>query len=414
MKNYTLHIPEGVRDYIGEEASIKETLQNQIKKVFTGYSYNLIETPTFEYLDVFTLGENSFQKPQLYHLINRQGEVVALRSDMTRAIARVASTQNSQCPFPQRYAYMANSFRYPERYQGKLHEFTQGGIELIGINSIEADAEVIKVAIDALRAVGVEDFTIHIGSSQFLEYTLSDIGLSEKSKEAVYKAIDHKDAVSLRSILEAAHMDSETLEMLLELMQCAGKIELLRSVKERMSAPASKAALTYLEELYEVLEDYGASQYVLFDFSLLSYANYYTGVMFQIFTKGVGSAIVEGGRYDGLLQMFKENRPAVGFGVHIHLLLQKLLKEKVVPSMNKSRTLVFYKREARQMALKVIEGFRKDGLVVETSFFDTFEETLAYGKQMGMGGVLYFKEDDKVEIYNLEKDTMQETNVNAL
>ncbi len=414
MKNYTLHIPEGVRDYIGEEASIKETLQNQIKKVFTSYSYNLIETPTFEYLDVFTLGENGFQKPQLYQLINRQGEVVALRSDMTRAIARVASTQTSQLPFPQRYAYMASSFRYPERYQGKLHEFTQGGIELIGINSVGADAEVIKVAIDALQAVGLKDFTIHIGSSQFLEYTLSDIGLGEKDREAVYKAIDHKDAVSLRAILQAAHIEEETLEMLLELIQCAGKIELLRSVKEKMSAPASKHALAYLEELYSHLEDYGVAQYVLFDFSLLSYANYYTGVMFQIFTKDIGSALVEGGRYDGLLQMFKESQPAVGFGVHIHLLLQKLVKDSELGSMNANRHLIYYKKENRRSALQVAENFRRKGLIVETSFFESLEETLAYGKQQGMGKVLCFKSSKEVDVYHLACGTVEETTVSAL
>ncbi|WP_069998109.1 ATP phosphoribosyltransferase regulatory subunit [Cellulosilyticum sp. I15G10I2] len=414
MKNYTLHIPEGVKDYIGAEARLKEKVQNQIKQVFHTYSYNLIETPTFEYLDVFTLGEAGFQQTQLYNLINRQGELVALRSDMTRAIARVACTQNSNMPTPQRYAYVANSFRYPERYQGKLHEFTQAGIELVGNNSAEADAEVIKVAIEALKAAGVSQFTMHIGSSQFLEYMLSDIGLGNNDKEEVYQAIEQKDAVKLKTILEASNIDKDTLAMLLELIQCAGKIDLLRSVKEKIACVRSKEALSYLENIYEILEEYGIHDFILFDFSLLSYGKYYTGIMFQAFTLDIGSAIVEGGRYDTLLCKFGRNLPAVGFGIHINLLLQKIIQHKPLTNLNRSRTLIVYTSSTRSAALEVADGFRKEGLVVENSFDETIEKALDYAKETGIGGVLYFKEADKVIVYNLKENTVEETTINQL
>ncbi len=414
MKNYTLHIPEGVKDYIGEEVRVKEKIQNQIKQIFYTYSYNLIETPTFEYLDVFTLGETGFQQTQLYNLINRQGELVALRSDMTRAIARVVCTQNSNIPTPQRYAYMANSFRYPERYQGKLHEFTQAGIELIGKNSAEADAEVIKVAIEALKAAGLSAFTMHIGSSQFLEYMLSDIGLGSQDKEEVYQAIEQKDAVKLKNILEASNIDKETLAMLLELIQCAGKIDLLRSVKEKIACHKSKEALSYLENIYEILEEYGISKFILFDFSLLSYGKYYTGIMFQAFTHGIGSAIVEGGRYDTLLCKFGHNLPAVGFGMHINLLLQKIIQQKPLANLNRSRTLIVYTHDTRKAALEVADGFRKEGLIVENSFDETIEEALVYAGEIGIGGVLYFKEGDQVIVYNLKENTVEETTIKQL
>ncbi len=414
MKNYTLHIPEGVKDYIGEEVRVKEKIQNQIKQMFYTYSYNLIETPTFEYLDVFTLGETGFQQTQLYNLINRQGELVALRSDMTRAIARVVCTQNSNIPTPQRYAYMANSFRYPERYQGKLHEFTQAGIELIGKNSAEADAEVIKVAIEALKAAGLSAFTMHIGSSQFLEYMLSDIGLRSQDKEEVYQAIEQKDAVKLKNILEASNIDKETLAMLLELIQCAGKIDLLRSVKEKIACHKSKEALSYLENIYEILEEYGVHEFILFDFSLLSYGKYYTGIMFQAFTHGIGSAIVEGGRYDTLLCKFGHNLPAVGFGMHINLLLQKIIQQKPLANLNRSRTLIVYTHDTRKAALEVADGFRKEGLIVENSFDETIEEALVYAGEIGIGGVLYFKEDDQVIVYNLKENTVEETTIKQL
>jgi len=414
MKNYTLHTPEGVKDYIGAEAYLKEKIQNKIKDIFHTYSYNLIETPTFEYLDVFTLGEAGLQHPDLYNLVNRQGELVALRSDMTRAIARVVSTQNSNMPIPQRYAYMANSFRYPERYQGKLHEFTQAGIELVGKNSAEADAEVIKVAIEALKAAGLSDFTMHIGSIAFLEYILSDLGLNDEDKQAVYHAIECKDAVGLKSILESSNREADTLSLLLELIQCAGKIDLLRSIKQKITCPKSKQALTYLENIYEILEEYNISEQILFDFSILSYGKYYTGIMFQAFTRGIGSAIVEGGRYDTLLCKFGEDQPAVGFGIHINLLLQKIMQQEPLPSTNATKTLIVYTKETRKQALKAADGFRKEGLVVENSFFETIEEALKYAKEVDLGGVLYFKQEDRVEVYHLKENTMEETTISKL
>ncbi len=414
MKNYALHIPEGVKDYTGEEATLKGNIQDQVKKVFEGYSYHWVETPTFEYLDVFTTEKEGFQSPSLYKFVNRQGEMLALRSDMTRAIARVIGMQKVDAIMPKRYAYMTNSFRYPERYQGKLHEFTQAGVELIGNNSIEADAEVIKLAITALRKVGVTDFTVHIGSSQFLKYTLNDLGLGEEAVEKVYEAIDQKNAVLLKEVLQEAIQDQETLSLLLELIECAGHIDLLRSVKKKISSPKAAKALEDLEALYELLEDYNVSESILFNFSLLSYGNYYTGMMFQVFTPLIGTAIVEGGRYDKLLEAFGKDLPAVGFGMHINAILQRLIKQKPLVSLYHNSTLVVANKNTRKICNEVSDHHRASGMVIETSFTDNIEEAKAYAKKVGMGGILYYKDYNKVEVYNLLEGTVQEVTINEL
>lgn len=414
MRNYALHIPEGVKDYTGEEAALKGKIQDQVKKIFEGYSYHWVETPTFEYLDVFTTDKEGFQSPSLYKFVNRQGEMLALRSDMTRAIARVIGMQKVDTIMPKRYAYMTNSFRYPERYQGKLHEFTQAGVELIGNNSIEADAEVIKLAITALRKVGVTDFTVHIGSSQFLKYTLNDLGLGEEAVEKVYEAIDQKNAVLLKEVLQEAIQDQETLSLLLELIECAGHIDLLRSVKKKISSPKAAKALEDLEALYELLEDYNVSESILFNFSLLSYGNYYTGMMFQVFTPLIGTAIVEGGRYDKLLEAFGKDLPAVGFGMHINAILQRLIKQKPLVSLYNNCTLVVANKNTRKICNEVSDHHRESGMVIETSFTDNIEEAKAYAKKVGMGGILYYKDYNKVEVYNLLEGTVQEVTINEL
>lgn len=414
MKDYTLHIPEGVKDYTGEEATLKENIQNKVKQFFKGYSYDLIETPTFEYLDVFTAGEEGFQRPTLYNLVSRQGEVMALRSDMTRAIARVVCTQTGNLPMPQRFAYVANSFRYPQRYQGKLHEFTQAGIELIGKNTAYSDVEVIKVAIGALKAAGLNDFTVHIGNSQFLEYTLSDLGLNEEEKLTIYEAIEQKNAVKLKGVLTKASIEKETLELILELIQCAGKIDLLRRIKEKMTCPYTAKALEDLAFLYDLLEEEGVSDYVLFDFSLLSYGKYYTGVMFQIFTSDIGSAIVEGGRYDHLLGTFGEALPAVGFGMDVNLVLQKLLKGEVKVNKKQNRTLIVMDQEARAAGIRVSDALRSEGLILENSLSTTIEDAIVYAKSVGMGGLLHFKANGKVDVHNLGNGTVEEKLIDTL
>lgn len=414
MKNYALHIPEGVKDYTEEEATLKGKIQDEVKKVFETYSYHWVETPTFEYLNVFTTEKNSFQSPSLYKFVNRQGEMLALRSDMTRAIARVIGMQKVEGKMPRRYAYMTNSFRYPERYQGKLHEFTQAGVELIGKNSLEADAEVIKVAITALKKVGVTDFTVHIGSSQFLKYTLQDLGLGEEDVEQVYEAIDQKNAVKLKGVLQGAIQDEETLTLLLELIECAGHIELLRNVKKKISSPRAIKALEQMEQLYELLEDYGVSDTILFNFSLLSYGNYYTGMMFQVFTPYIGTAIVEGGRYDQLLQEFGKDLPAVGFGMHINAILQRLMKQKPLTPLYNRCTLVVANKQTRKICCEVSDYHRQNGMVIENSFTDNIEEARIYAKAVGMGGILHYKNYNKVDLYNLTEGTIQEVTINEL
>ena len=414
MKNYALHIPEGVKDYIGEEAALKEWIQNKVKKVFRTNSYNLVETPSFEYLDVFALGEESYQQPSLYHLVNRQGELMALKSDMTRSIARLIGTQKNEISFPQRFSYLANSFRYPERYQGKLHEFTQAGIELIGNTSMASDAEVIKIAVKCLKEVGVTDFNVHIGSSQFLEYILEDFGMDKSKQEEVFKAIDAKDAVKVKDVLKATQMEKDTLELLLELIQCSGQIEVLRSVKAKLPSKRSKDALEEMERLYEMLENYGINDCVIFDFSLMSYGKYYTGMMFQVFTLGVGSALVEGGRYNKLLCKFGKDLPAVGFGMNINFVMQRLLKQKDLNKRQSKRTLMVSTSVTRKVAEEVCDNLRANQTIIENSLVDDIDEALAYAEKAGVGYVMHFKHGDKIDLYDVERGTIKEQSINEL
>jgi|GEM_PF-2258119 len=197
MKNYKLHTTEGFRDIYGSEMLVKKEIEKRTVDFYKSYGYELIKTPTVEYIDVYSL--NAMQKPDLYNLINRQGEVLALCNDMTSSIARFVCANFDSGVF--KYCYAADTFRYPKMYQGKEHQFLQAGIELIGAEGMMADVECIYMAYKSLKACNVNDFTIHIGSAEFLDLLIADFNLNLDVKKAIYDSIENKDYVTLKQVL---------------------------------------------------------------------------------------------------------------------------------------------------------------------------------------------------------------------
>ena len=181
-----------------------------------------------------------------------------------------------------------------------------------------------------------------------------------------------------------------------------------------MPSARSKAAVEEMEKLYEILENYGISEHIIFDFSLMSYGKYYTGVMFQIFTLGVGAALVEGGRYDKLLCKFGKDLPAVGFGMNINFVMQRLLKQKDLDKRQTKRTLAVSTPLTRKVCEEVCDGLRADQMVIENSLVDDIDEALDYAKKVGLSFVMHFKSGDKVDVYDVVYGTYKETTINQL
>ena len=331
---------------------------------------------------------------------------------MTKAIARVVASKKNHEAMPKRYAYVASSFRYSERYQGKVHEFTQAGIELVGVSVIEADIEVIQLGIEALKASGLEDFTIHMGSAKFLKALLEDIGIEGIQKEELYRTIEKKDAVKLEELLRKAKVELVLIEAVVTLIQSVGGMDLLETVRQMPLSLATLSALEELEFLYKWFEAKGLASYLLFDFSILSYASYYTGVMFQGYTQGIGEAILEGGRYDQLLSNFGVDMAAVGLGINVALLLQKLEMEGKL--IEPARTLIVCTPFTRDIAYEIAGQFRKDGLIVEQSMLPTLEASIDYAERVGIQGLIYFKNNEDVDLYHLGERTIQTVKIASL
>lgn len=314
MKSYNYKTPIGLRDYIIKDMEKKNKIESALKDLFLSSGYNLIETPTLEYIDVFT---NDIQSPNLYKLINKEGEVLALRSDITKSIARVVLTETKDVVFPQRYCYISNIFRYKRAYIGIQHEFTQAGIELVGVDDVYADYEIVSLAIKSLDSL-LDNFSLYISSSEFFNTYLDELNIKDDIKAQIINEIKNKNVSNLKKIL-----DKSSYEILSLVIEAIGKKELLNNIKSNIKTEKTKKALLRLEKLYDLLEKNGLEKNVHFDFSILSFGDYYTGITIQGYTKGVGTPILEGGRYDNLISDGNVNKPACGFAININDLINK-------------------------------------------------------------------------------------------
>ena len=185
MNSKLLHTPDGVRDIFGDECAEKKLLEERILRIFHSHGFRDIETPVFEYFDVFGNEIGTIPSRELYKFFDREGNTLSLRPDFTPSIARAAVRYFLQDPDPVRLCYIGNTFVNNENLRGRMKENTQMGVELISDSSVDADAEIIAMAIESLLAAGLSDFQISLNHVQFMNSLVQEAGLTEEMEEEV-------------------------------------------------------------------------------------------------------------------------------------------------------------------------------------------------------------------------------------
>ncbi len=397
MKNYKLHTSEGVRDFFGKELKIKKEIEKRLELLFNSYGYNMVETPMFEYLDVYT-SSNGIQSPSLYNLINRQGELLALRNDMTLSIARIVSTKDTSNIYPKKYSYIADTFRYPRLYQGKSHVFTQAGIEIVGVDNVKADIECIKLAYEALDKINLKKFTVHIGSGTFIETLLKDFSLDDDKINTILSIIQSKDLVLLKNKLKEYNLDEVNISLIERIMRNAGKLNFIQSIIDDLGPKKeSTKILEGLKSFYDELVKVGLQNRVVFDFSIYLYANYYTGLCFEVFADGIGQALISGGRCDNVLHTFGKDLAMIGFGFNVDAVIDYVISKNLI-ALEEVRYVSFTDHISHEYALKKNDELRLKGIVVEVSMYDTLKDTIKYAKEANISKVLEYKNNTLNEI----------------
>ena len=365
MSRKLVHTPEGVRDIYGDEKAQKTVVERLLHEKIEEYGYRDIQTPTFEFFDVFSKEVGTTPSKELYKFFDKEGNTLVLRPDFTPSIARCAAKYFMEENVPIRFCYQGNTFTNTSNLQGKLKEVTQMGAELIGDASVQADAEMIAMTIEALYHAGLTDFQISIGNLEYFKGICAEAGLDEETELELREYISGKNYFGAEELLDCVHVGEKDKELLLKVSELFGTSSILEDAKNAATNDRSKSAIDRLEKVYQVLCDYGVEKYVSFDLGMLSKYNYYTGIIFKGYTYGVGDALVKGGRYDSLLGRFGKDAPAIGFMIVVDDLLAAMSRQGVTVSGVNECVKLYYRSNDFKAKLQEAKQMRAAGKRVE-------------------------------------------------
>ena len=383
-----MNIPEGLNDLLPEEVFKRRLLENKISQVFNKWGYQEIITPTFEFYEILAKGAGSTMKKEMIKFFDREGNIIALRPEMTTPIARVTSTKLKGEPKPLRFYYISNVFRYDDLKTGNRKEFNQAGVELIGVNSKEADAEVIALAVECLKNSGLKKFFIDISHINFFNGIMQSIKV-KKERQEIKEAILNKDFVLLEKMLSFSDIKDKEKEFILKMPTLRGKEKVLEETEKMINNKLSLFALKEIKKVYNLLKNYGLEEYILIDLGIIRDFDYYTGIIFEGYTDYLGFPVCGGGRYDNLCLKFGENLPSTGFAIGLERLAIILEKENIdsLKLERPDKYLVYYQNDKTyfKKALVVAENLRKKGLIVELEIGKReFAEVLNYARSKGV------------------------------
>lgn len=296
-------VPPGVQCFLGEEARRRRRIEERVTAVFEGWGYEEIIPPLFDYADVFA-GEAL--APRTYTFVGRDGSLLALRPDFTSLLAKIAAGRLADRPAPLRLYYSGEVLRYEPPKAGRQSELHQMGLEHLG-GGRAADAETLAIAAECLETVGATDWVLAIGHvGVFAGLTA---GLDPVVLERLRERVEAKDA---SGVMQAA--PPEVRDALAALTTMGGDVSVLSQARERLAfCPAAAAAVAELAEVVDALVQAGLGPRLAIDLGEVRGLDYYTGLVFRAYARGLGFEVGSGGRYDTLLARFGRPLPAVGF-----------------------------------------------------------------------------------------------------
>lgn len=412
-----LHTPEGVRDIYGREYAGKEAVAHRIETVFKRFGYRSIQTPTFEFFDIFNKERGSVASREMYKFFDREGNTLVLRPDITPSIARCAAKYYMFEDMPVRLCYQGNTFINNVSYRGSLKETTILGAEMINDTTSDADAEMVAMLIESLRESGLKEFQVEIGIVDYFNGLMEEARLDEEQQSKLRLLIEQKNYFGVEELLSEQEMAPSVKEALLTIPRLFGGMDQLERARGLTENTRALCALDRLEKLYFLLSVYGLEQYVTFDLGMLGKFKYYTGIIFKAYTYGTGTPIATGGRYDGLLAQFGKDAPATGFGIYLDELMTAMSRQKLEIETDYIQTALIYDRRQKETAIRLAAYLRQTGteLCLMKKFREkTLDDYLEYAKRSGIGGIFYIDETgETVQVIRTDDRSVQTVRLSA-
>lgn len=364
-------IPEGTRDLVLGECSVKKRLQMQIEEILDKWGYKEVVTPTTEFYETFNSQFQDLREEDLYKFFDNKGKIMVLRPDMTIPIARVVGTKFKGITETMRFRYSSNVFRLNESLGGKKNEYTDCGVELIGAKAEESDLEIILTALDVLKVLEDYKYKLEIGNINFFNSAIKDLNLDDEERMKLAELIDRKSLKELEDFLNYLKVKNEYKMFFKKLPWLFGDESILDEGLKYAFNDELKESITYLRKFAEVLKKLGYEKTVLYDLGMVPRLNYYTGITFRGYVDGVGTAVLSGGRYDKLISTFGDDKPAVGFSMNLDSVLD-IIKDK--NKETKEYYNIYYNKENQVDAFVKSEELRNLGYVVNMNYRDGLKE----------------------------------------
>lgn len=305
-----------MRDYLPPDAALRASLTGTLLATFSRYGYERVTTPAFEHAEVLERGLEVDRRDVLRFVEPDTGEVALLRPDITPQIARIIATSLRDRPPPWRLCYSGTVLRRARGRARRNRQLAQAGVEHVGTASIEADVEIVRLAAEALRGVGLRSFRIELGQVRIGKVALADVPPALRS--AATDALARKDASELERVLAAGRVGKRARKRLQDLAELFGEgSEPLARARRRFRDDVGRAALDEVQALYDRLHAAGLGDVLGVDLGELRGHAYYTGASFTVLAEGPGEPLGGGGRYDRLVERFGLAAPATGFGLDV-------------------------------------------------------------------------------------------------
>ena len=412
-----LHTPEGVRDIYGEECARKVRVQETMHHVLKLYGFNDIQTPTFEFFDIFSEKRGTVAAKKMYRFFDREGNMLALRPDITPSIARCVSKYYKDEELPIRFCYSGNTFINNTSYQGKLKETTQIGAELINDDTSDADAEMIAVTIECLLECGIKELQVKVGHADYFNGIVEEGNFTDSEKEELRNLILQKNMFGVEQMVEEKQISGNLKELFLKLPEMFGNLENLSYAKTLTKNEKALHAINRLEKLYSILKTYELNSYVTFDLGMISEYNYYTGIIFKAYTYGTGEPIAKGGRYGGLTEQFGKKAPAIGLAIEVDQVMMALSRQKIDVLKEAPVTIILYKTEYRKVAINLAKYYRGKQNKIELlrkSSKRSLEEYKAFAEKNGMTQILYVEDEKNASLMDLTRNTQNVVDIQSI
>ncbi len=352
--NRFLQVPMGTETIYMEDAFKHRQANEELGKLFTSWGYLPVETPVFDFFDIYQ--EFIPVEKDIYRLIDREGDLLMLRSDITLFLAKQMGLSLKNTDLPVRVCYSGTILRHQNREDISKNEFFQTGVELIGKADLNADMEILMLLHSTFKNLEIEPI-VHIGSRKLLNAAITD--LNSKDQKKIISMISYREFENLEIILKEK-FDKKRVQFLISLFQFTGNREELKQLITQSNSLISneeKDALDELNTIMDNLRKLESEEGYIIDLSEVGNQPYYTGIVFQGYIEGVDSAIVSGGRYNNLLGEFGFKTPSVGFSLLLRKIESKLGKKFSLPEQETVNESDFIKSH------KKAEKIRKDGRI---------------------------------------------------